>query len=77
MRASALTSDQRLSMFEETMVKRKFEVDDPVIGNDRKASFRGRIGTVLAYEKPGQYWVQFRDGVKECVDSRWLDRLPR
>lgn len=56
------------------MVKRKFKVGDKVIGNEKKASFTGRRGTIVKYESVGQYWVVFEDGQKECVYSWWLER---
>lgn len=58
------------------MVRRKFNIGDKVIGNEKKASFRERKGTIVQYELGSQYWVMF-DGRKECVDSRWLDKEPQ
>lgn len=54
--------------------RRKFNVGDKVIGNEKKASFSGRKGTIVQYESVGQYWVVFEDGQKECVYSWWLER---
>lgn len=59
------------------MVRRKFNIGDKVIGNEKKASFRDRKGTIVQYELGSQYWVMFDDGRKECVDSRWLDKEPQ
>ncbi len=56
------------------MVKRKFNVGNIVIGNEKKASFCGRKGTIVQYESGNQYWVLFDDGLKECVNSWWLDK---
>ena len=52
----------------------KFTSGDRVIGNDRKASFRDRIGTVIEHG-PGtsEYWVMFEDGREECVESSWIN----
>lgn len=59
------------------MAKRKFNMGDKVIGNEKKASFRGRKGTIVQYESGSQYWVIFDDGRKECVNSWWLDKEPQ
>jgi hypothetical protein len=56
------------------MARRKFNVGDKVTGNEKKAAFRGRKGTVVGYESDSQYWVVFDDGRKECVYSWWLDK---
>lgn len=56
------------------MPQRKFNVGDQVIGNEKKASFRGRKGTIVQYELGSQYWVLFDDGRKECVYSSWLEK---
>ena len=56
------------------MPRRKFGGGDRVVGNQRKASYRGRTGTVVGYEPKGQYWVQFDDGRRECVCSYWLEK---
>jgi hypothetical protein len=56
------------------MAKRKFNVGDKVIGNEKKASFWGRKGTIVQYESGSQYWVMFDDGRKECVYSWWLEK---
>ena len=53
----------------------KFNNGDKVIGNDKKGAFWGRKGTVVDYEKSGQYWVNFDDGAKEVVNSGWIDKL--
>ena len=58
------------------MPQRKFNVGDKVIGNEKKASFRGRKGTIVQYESGSQYWVLFDDGQKECVYSWWLEKKP-
>lgn len=56
------------------MAKRKFKVGDKVIGNEKKASFRDRKGTIVGHESGSQYWVAFDDGRKECVNSSWIDK---
>jgi hypothetical protein len=50
-------------------------VGDRVIGNEKKASFHGRKGAIVQYESRSQYWVMFNDGLKECVNSCWLDDI--
>ena len=57
------------------MARRKFASGDRVIGNNNKGAFWGRKGTIVRYEAPSQYYVQFDDGLRECTDSHWLDRL--
>jgi len=59
------------------MARKKFNVDDKVIGNEKKASFCGRKGIILQYESGSQYWVMFDDGRKECVYSWRLEKEPR
>lgn len=60
------------------MGKRKFNVGDRVIGNDKKASFRGRKGTVVGYIREySQYQVRFDDGRTETVYSWWIDPLKK
>lgn len=54
------------------MATRKFSMGDRVIGNEKKASFNGRKGTIVQYESQSQYWVKFDDGLKECAYSWWL-----
>ena len=56
------------------MARKKFDVGDKVIGNEKKASFHGRKGTIVQYESQSQYWVMFDDGRKECVHSWWLQK---
>ena len=58
------------------MARRKFNIGDKVVGNDKKASFLGCRGTIDQYEKGSQYWVVFEDGQKECVYSWWLESEP-
>lgn len=58
------------------MGRRKFEIGDRVIGNDKKGSFAGRKGTIVGYiQEYSQYQVLFDDGVTETVYSRWIDPL--
>jgi len=59
------------------MARKKFNVGDKVIGNEKKASFYGRKGTIVQYKSQSQYWVMFDDGRKECVNSWWLDKEPQ
>jgi len=58
------------------MAKRKFDIGDKVIGNQKKGSFYGRKGKIVQYESGSQYWVAFDDGQKECVYSWWLEEWP-
>lgn len=51
------------------MAKMKFNGGDMVIGNKKKASFRGRKGTIVQHPSGSRYWVMFNDGRKECVYS--------
>ncbi len=55
--------------------KLKFNMGDIVIGNNRKASFKGRKGTVTGYEpRTHEYLVHFDDGRDEYVNPSWLDK---
>lgn len=55
------------------MGKLKFNMGDRVVGNDRKASFRDRKGTVIGYEPhTHEYLVRFDDGKNEYVNPAWL-----
>lgn len=57
-------------------MKRKFEPGQRVIGNDKKASYRGKSGIVESYnEATREYFIRF-DGapVTECLSPSWLDR---
>jgi len=57
------------------MGRLKFNMGDRVIGNDRKASFRDRKGTVIGYEpRTHEYLVRFDDGRNEYVNPSWLNR---
>jgi hypothetical protein len=50
------------------MGKRKFKIGDRVIGNNKKASFAGRTGTIIGYiGEHSQYQVRFDDGKTEAV----------
>jgi len=56
------------------MGRRKFNIGDRIIGNDKKASFRDRRGTVVEYwVLTGEYLVRFDDGRDEYVNPGWLD----
>jgi len=56
------------------MARRKFDNGDKVMGNDRKASFRGRTGVVVGYgPHNAEYLVHFDDGRDETVNAEWLD----
>jgi hypothetical protein len=55
------------------MARTKFNIGEKVMGNDKKASFRGRKGVVVSYLK-GQYEVSFGDGRTEWVDSDWIEK---
>lgn len=53
----------------------KFEAGDRVVGNDKKASFRDRKGTVKNHgPNKGEYLVLFDDGKEEYVNVGWIDR---
>jgi hypothetical protein len=57
------------------MGRLKFNMGDIVIGNDKKASFRDRKGTVIGYEpRTHEYLVRFDDGRNEYVNPSWLNR---
>ena len=57
------------------MARRKFNDGDIVIGNDRRASYRGVRGIILGYgPNKAEYFVLFDDGTMEFVNSWWLDR---
>jgi len=58
------------------MPRRKFDIGDKVVGNQKKASFYGRKGKIVRHESSSQYWVEFDDGKIECVYSWWLDKQP-
>jgi hypothetical protein len=54
----------------------KFNKGDRVIGNDKKASFRDRKGTIVNYEpRTHEYLVRFDDGRNEYVNPGWLNQL--
>ncbi len=56
------------------MGRLKFNMGDRVIGNDKKASFRDRKGTVIGYEpRTHEYLVRFDDGRNEYVNPSWLN----
>jgi len=56
------------------MGRLKFNMGDMVIGNDKKASFRDRKGTVIGYEpRTHEYLVRFDDGRSEYVNPSWLN----
>jgi len=58
-----------------TIGRLKFNMGDRVIGNDRKASFRDRKGTIIGYEpRTHEYLVRFDDGRNEYVNPSWLNR---
>ena len=58
------------------MGRRKFEIEDRVIGNDKKGSFADRKGTITGnIPEYSQYQVLFDDGVTETVYSWWIDAL--
>jgi hypothetical protein len=51
-----------------------FKPGERVRGSDRKASFRGRQGTVVKYGPgKGEYLVKFDDGREEYVNTEWLE----
>jgi len=57
------------------MGRLKFNMGDRVIGNDKKASFRDREGTIIGYEpRTHEYLVRFDDGRNEYVNPSWLNR---
>lgn len=57
------------------MGRRKFDTGDRVIGDDRKASYRDRRGTIVKYgPHKAEYLVHFDDSKYETVNVEWLDR---
>lgn len=47
-----------------------------VIGNDKKAAYYQRRGTVVKYGPgKGEYLVQFDEGSDEYVNTEWLESL--
>ena len=57
------------------MLRRKFDNWEKVVGNDKRAWFRGRRGIILGYgPNKAEYFVLFDDGTMEFVNSWWLDR---
>ncbi|GEM_PF-6959343 len=57
------------------MGRQKFNMGERVIGNDKKALFRGRRGVVVGYgPHKAEYFVRFDDGRYEHVGSWFLDR---
>lgn len=58
------------------MGRRKFNIGDKVIGNDKKGSFAERKGMIIGYNKmTHEYQVRFDNGEIEYVNSGWLDKL--
>ena len=60
------------------MSSRKFRDAERVIGREEgPASFRGRIGTILAFKNRGGYGVRFDDrpDVIEYLEPQWLELL--
>ena len=58
--------------------KFNFHPGQRVIGNDKKAAYRQRRGTVIKYG-PGksEYLVRFDDGREEYVNTEWLEALDK
>ncbi|MBA7613502.1 hypothetical protein ES703_20753 [subsurface metagenome] len=58
------------------MGRRKFQIEDRVIGNNKKPAFgddkKGAIVGILEYS---QYQVRLDDGTIETVYSWWIDPL--
>ena len=60
------------------MSRRKFNIGDRVIGNDKKASFRDCGGTVVGYEpRTHEYLLRFDNGESEYVNPGWLKRVSK
>ncbi len=58
------------------MGRKKFNIGDKVIGNDKKASYAERKGVVIGYNRiTHEYQVRFEDGKIEYVNPSWLDIL--
>jgi hypothetical protein len=59
-------------------MKRKF-ADGTLVkgkeGDDGKASFRGRVGTVISYLSGSGYLVRFDDGQDEYAYAHWLEEF--
>ena len=55
-----------------------FHPGQRVIGNDKKAAYRQREGTVVKYGPgKGEYLVRFDDGGEEYVNTEWLEALDK
>ena len=53
-----------------------FHPGDRVKGNDKKADYRGDLGTVVKYGPgKGEYLVRFDDGREEYINTEWLEPL--
>jgi hypothetical protein len=53
-----------------------FHPGQRVIGNDKKAAYRQREGTVVKYGPgKGEYLVRFDDGREEYINTEWLEPL--
>jgi hypothetical protein len=60
------------------MARRKFEIHDRVVGNDKRASFRERTGIIVDWlPSSSEYGVRFDDRAQEVeyVYSVWLDQV--
>ena len=54
----------------------KFYPGERVIGNDKKAAYRERRGTVVKYGPgKGEYLVRFDEGREEYVNAEWLESI--
>lgn len=61
---------------DEGRMRLKFHRGQRVIGNDKKAAYRQRRGTVVKYGPgKGEYLVRFDDGQEEYVNTEWLGAL--
>ncbi len=58
------------------MGRRKFQIGDRVIGNNKKPSFADdKKGTIIGILECSQYQVRLDDGQIETVYSWWIDAL--
>ena len=58
--------------------RHKFHTGDRVRGNDEKASFREKPGTIIKYgPSKGEYLVHFDDGEDHYVNTEWLARMEK
>lgn len=58
------------------MGKMKFNMGENIIGNDKKADYRGKKAVVIGYHRPtNEYQIQLEDGGVHYVSPSWFDKL--